>query len=145
MLFEGMSVLLLFNRKQCYQSSVQPTQRPFRHQHQLSAQHQISEVQSTDTFQSLGLSLFQNCSNCTINVAINYPSKLLAKLPFDSNSCMFATCQLHILSKVQFNFVNYTFFPNYNLILWFNLSKLLLCHMPYIGTAIYTLIGTEKF
>ena len=34
-----------------------------------------SELRSTDPFQSSGLSLFQNCNNCTINVAINYPSK----------------------------------------------------------------------
>ena len=34
-----------------------------------------SELRSTDPFQSSGLSLFQNCNNCTINVAINHPSK----------------------------------------------------------------------
>ena len=34
-----------------------------------------NELQSTDPFQSSGLSLFQNCNNCTINVAINHPSK----------------------------------------------------------------------
>lgn len=34
-----------------------------------------SELRSTDPFQSSGLSLFQNCNNCSKNVAINHPFK----------------------------------------------------------------------
>lgn len=40
-----------------------------------SDQPASSELRSTDSFQSSGLSLFQNCNNCTINVAIHHPSK----------------------------------------------------------------------
>ena len=74
MLFEDMSALLLFNRKLCRQSFV-PTSFQTTVVKSAPDQPKSSELRSTDPFQSSGLSLFQNCNNCSINVAINHPFK----------------------------------------------------------------------